>query len=74
MFERRRDAEGQAWYRVSLLYRSTEQIRSGEMLTLDNAPLRYDLRFAGVDMEKPDAVKDGMAVFAQTVEDLKKLV
>ena len=32
------------------------------------------LRYAGVDMEKPDAVKDAMAVFAQTVEDLKKLV
>ena len=32
------------------------------------------LRFAGVDMEKPDAVKEGMRVFAQTVEDLKKLI
>ena len=48
VFERRRDAAGQAWYRVSLVYRSTEQIRSGEMLTLDNPPLRYDLRFEGV--------------------------
>ena len=49
VFERRRDAEGAAWYRVSLIYRSTEQIRSGEMLTLDNPPLRYDLRFEGVE-------------------------
>ena len=49
VFERRRDAEGQAWYRVSLIYRSTEQIRSGEMLTMDNPPLRYDLRFEGVE-------------------------
>ena len=49
VFERRRDKEGQAWYRVSLVYRSTEQIRSGEMLTLDNPPLRYDLRFTGVE-------------------------
>ena len=32
------------------------------------------LRYAGVDMEKPDAVKDAMKVFAQTVEDLKKLI
>ena len=48
VFERRRDAEGQAWYRVSIIYRSTEQIRSGEMLTLENPPLRYDLRFEGV--------------------------
>ena len=48
VFERRRDAEGRAWYRVSLIYRSTEQIRSGEMLTLDNPPLCYDLSFEGV--------------------------
>ena len=48
VFERRRDQEGQAWYRVSLIYRSTEQIRSGEMLTLDNPPLRYDLKFEDV--------------------------
>ena len=48
LFERRRDHEGQAWYRVSLIYRSTEQIRSGEMLTPDNPPLRYDLKFEGV--------------------------
>ena len=32
------------------------------------------LRYAGVDMEKPDAIKDAMRVFAETVEDLKKLV
>ena len=49
VFERRRDAEGQVWYRVSLIYRSTEQIRSGEMLTLDNPPLRYDLHFEDVE-------------------------
>ncbi len=49
VFERRRDHEGRAWYRVSMMYRSTEQIRSGEMLTPDNPPLRYDLKFEGVE-------------------------
>ena len=49
VFERWRDKDGQAWYRVSMIYRSTKQIRSGEMLTLDNPPLRYDLRFEGVE-------------------------
>ena len=49
VFERRRDQEGRAWYRVSLVYRSTEQIRSGELLTLDNPPLRYDVCFEGVE-------------------------
>lgn len=32
------------------------------------------LRYAGVDMEKPDAVHDALQVFAETVEDLKKLL
>ena len=49
LFERWRDSEGLAWYRVDLVYRSTGQIRSGEMLTLENPPLRYDLRFKGVE-------------------------
>ena len=32
------------------------------------------LRFAGVDMEQPDAVRNAMRVFAETVEELKRLV
>ena len=32
------------------------------------------LRYAGVDMEMPNAVKNAMQVFTQTVEDLKKLI
>lgn len=32
------------------------------------------LRYAGVDMEKPDAVKDALRVFADTVEELKALL
>ena len=32
------------------------------------------LRYAGVDMEKPDAVRGAMAVFAQTVEEMKSLI
>ena len=32
------------------------------------------LRYAGVDMAKPDAVRDALGVFAQTVTDLKNLL
>ena len=32
------------------------------------------LRYAGVDMEKPDAVRDALQVFAQSVRDLKALM
>jgi len=72
MFERRRDAEGQAWYRVSLLYRSTEQIRSGEMLTLDNPPLRYDLRFAGVETNEDGLIAEAV-LFDRSIAVLDEL-
>ncbi len=55
LFERWRDTDGQAWYRVSMVYRSTEQIRNSEVLTPDNPPLRYDLRFEDVETNE-----DGM--------------
>lgn len=32
------------------------------------------LRYAGVDMEKPDAVRDALGVFADTVKELKRLL
>ena len=75
MFERRRDAEGQAWYRVSMLYRSTEQIRSGEMLTLQNPPLRYDLRFEGVETNEDGLIAEAdlLALFDRAIGTLDEL-
>jgi len=75
VFERRRDAAGQAWYRVSLIYRSTEQIRSGEMLTLDNPPLRYDLRFEGVQTNEDGLIseKDLFDLFDRSISVLDEL-
>ena len=32
-----------------MVYRSTAQIRSGEVLTPDNPPMKYDLTFEGVE-------------------------
>ena len=75
VFERRRDAEGQAWYRVSLVYRSTEQIRSGEILTLDNPPLRYDLRFEGVETNADGLIAEAdlLALFDHAIATLDEL-
>ena len=58
MFERRRDRDGQAWYRVSMVYRSTDQIRSGEILTLDNPPMKYDLTFEGVKTNEDGLISE----------------
>lgn len=75
VFERRRDAEGKAWYRVSLVYRSTEQIRSGEMLTLDNPPLRYDVRFEGVETNVDGLIAEAdlLALFDRSIAVLDEL-
>ena len=69
LFERWRDAEGQAWYRVDVVYRSTEQIRSGEMLTLDNPPMRYDLHFEDVETNADGLIaeEDLLALFGRTL-------
>ena len=75
MLEKRRDSEGKAWYRVSLVYRSTEQIRSGEMLTLDNPPLKYDLRFEGVETNEDGLITEAdlIALFDSAIDRLDEL-
>ena len=75
VFEKRRDREDQVWYRVSLVYRSTEQIRSGEMLTLDNPPLRYDLRFEGVETNADGLIAEAdlLALFDRSIAMLDEL-
>ena len=75
MLERWRDGEGQAWYRVYLLYRSTEQIRSGEMLTLDNPPLTYDLRFEGVETNADGLISEAdlFGLFDRSIDVLNEL-
>ena len=58
MFERRRDRDGQAWYRVSMVYRSTDQIRSNEILTPDNPPRKVDLTFEGVKTNEDGLISE----------------
>jgi len=74
-FERWRDGEGNAWYRVNMIYRSTEQIRSGEMLTLDNPPLRCDLRFEGVETNADGLISEAdlMALFDRSIGRLGEI-
>ena len=76
LFERWRDNAGQAWYRVDLVYRSTEQIRSGEMLTLENPPLRYELRFEGVKTNEDGLIAEAdlLALFDRTLDAYNGLV
>ena len=75
LFERWRDSAGQAWYRVNLVYRSTEQIRSGEMLTLENPPLRYALCFEGVETNADGLISEAdlLALFDRTLSAYDEL-
>ena len=75
LFERWRDSAGQAWYRVNLVYRSTEQIRSGEMLTLENPPMRYDIRFEGVETNADGLISEAdlLALFDRTLNTYDEL-
>ena len=70
MFERLRDQDGQAWYRASMVYRSTDQIRSAEMLTPDHPPMKYELTFEGVGTNEDGLISeaDFIALFDQTIE------
>ena len=58
LFERWRDREGKVWYRVDLVYRSTEQIRNSDMLTLADPPLRYDIDFKGITKNKDGLISE----------------
>ena len=62
---------------------ATRILREGESAVRDykkflsagcSVPPIEALRYAGVDMEKPDAVKSALQVFAETVSDLKALL
>ena len=75
LFERWRDSAGNAWYRVDIVYRSTEQIRSDEMLTLENPPMRYDIRFDGVETNADGLISEAdlLALFDRTLNAYDEL-
>ena len=49
VFERWLNGEGEAFYKVSLMYQSTEQLREYARLSLDNPPVKVPVAFAGVE-------------------------
>ena len=75
VFERRRDKSGQAWYRVNVVYRSTEQLRGAEQLTLDNPPMTYPLTFEGIETNEDGMISeaDFFKLFDRTLEEYENL-
>jgi hypothetical protein len=75
LFERWRDHEDKIWYRVDLIYRSTEQIRESSVLTLDNPPMRYDLHFDDVETNEDGLISeaDFFGMFDCTLAEYEEL-
>ncbi|MCR5567284.1 MAG: hypothetical protein K6F61_10565 [Clostridiales bacterium] len=55
VFERRVAEGGEAFWKVSMVYQSTAQLRALEQLTLENPPVKYPIRFEGITVNN-----DGM--------------
>ena len=49
VIERWLDSSEAAWYNVSLVYQSVDQLRGITPLSLENPPMKYPLRFKGVN-------------------------
>ncbi len=75
MFERLRDEEDQVWYRVSLVYRSVDQIRNADVLSPDNPPLQYVLSFEGVETNEDGLIseEDLISLFENAIEEYDEL-
>ena len=62
VFERWVTEDNEAFYKINLVYQSTQQLRGMEQLTLDNPPVIYPLCFEGADAEGMIAEVDLLAL------------
>ena len=69
VFSRYLNPEGKAYYTVSLIYQSTEQLRNLSLLTLENPPMEQYLRFEGakVNADHMIAEEDLLALFDDAI-------
>ena len=76
VFERWLNAENAAFYKVSLVYQSTEQLRSMEPLSLENPPVEAPVRFQGVPttLEGLIAEEDLLALLDGAIDAYDALV
>ncbi|MBO6148550.1 MAG: hypothetical protein J6O55_04335 [Lachnospiraceae bacterium] len=75
MFERFRSEDDSIWYRVNLLYRSADQIRNADILSLDNPPLRYAVEFEGIETNEDGLIsqEDLFELFDDSIESYYEL-
>ena len=76
VFARYLTPENEAWYTVSLVYQSTQQLRDLSLLSLDNPPMQQFLRFKGAEMNSDDMIAedDLLALFDDAISAYDTLV
>lgn len=74
VFERWVTAGNEAYYKISLVYQSTAQLRSMEQLTLENPPVVYPLRFDGMDADGRIAEADLLKLLDGAISAYDELV
>ena len=70
VFERYLDANGEAWYKIEIIYQSTEQLRNCAPLSLENPPMRIPLSLKGVPVNEDGYVaeKDLLDRFQEAID------
>ena len=70
VFERYLDANGEAWYKIEMIYQSTEQLRNRTPLSLENPPMRIPLALKGVPVNADGfiAEKDLLDRFQEAID------
>ena len=68
VFERWVTADDEAFYKINLVYQSTQQLRSMEQLTLENPPVIYPLHFDGMDEKDMMAEADLLSLLDGAIE------
>ena len=75
VLERWEDPEGSSWYTASLVYQSTEQLRSIEPLSLENPPMIVPLSFEGVETAENGMIaeEDLLERFESKIDAFKEI-
>ena len=68
VFERWVTDDGEAFYKINLVYQSTQQLRTMEQLTLENPPMIYPLHFEGMNGDDMIAEEDLFFLFDGAID------
>jgi hypothetical protein len=76
VFERWVAADGEAFWKVSLVYQSTEQLRTMAPMSLENPPEKYAIRFEGIETGEDGMIaeSDLFELFDEAIDAYDRLV